>query len=483
MAFNSPEFLLAFLPATLGVLWLLRHLAGPRTAQVWLLLASLFFYGWFEWRYLFLIVGSITANYAFGQLIVARQVAGRPQAARLVLGAGVTANLLALGYFKYLNFLLGTVATTFGFGAPVFSIVLPLAISFFTFQQIAYLVDLYHGKGRDHAFIDFALFVCFFPHLIAGPIVHHAELIPQLRDPGAFRFRWSAIDAGIGLVLIGLFKKAVLADEISPLADQVFAAADGGTALTLLQSWLGLVAFTLQILFDFSGYSDIAIGLALMMGIRLPENFRAPYQARSIIDFWRRWHITLSRFLRDYLYIPLGGNRRGRFHRYRNLFLVMFIGGLWHGASWTFAAWGALHGMYLGINHAWRWAAERLDLPKAPLFGLGGWALTFLAVMFAWIFFRAETFAGALVMVEGLVGLGASAGHSPALPLFAPAAVHELAGTMGVMALGLISALLLVPAVQMSLATRRLLLIPTSAFALKAAMLGSSGAGFIYFQF
>jgi alginate O-acetyltransferase complex protein AlgI len=496
MAFNSPEFLLGFLPVTFVVVWLLRHFAGLPAARIWMFCASLFFYGWFEWRYLLLIGGSILVNYTFGQLVLVRQRAGRPAAAQALLVIGIAANLAALGYFKYLDFLVQTVSTTFGFGAPVFGIVLPLAISFFTFQQIAYLVDLHAGKGRDHDFLDFALFVCFFPQLIAGPIVHHTELIPQLRSPAAFRFSWRSLDLGLVLVLIGLFKKAVLADEIAPLADQIFAAADAGQALTLFESWAGLLAFTLQILFDFSGYSDIAIGLALMVGITLPENFRAPYQAASIIDFWRRWHITLSRFLRDYLYIPLGGSRRGRFRRYRNLFLTMFIGGLWHGASWTFAVWGALHGLYLAINHAWRWAAARLGLPPAPLRGAGGWALTFAAVMLAWVFFRARTFDGALVMIEGLAGLsgtwlpegfgtaGSAARDAPeAAPLFSARSTHDLAGTLAVMGLGLVSALLVKPAVQMRAATRRLLLIPTSAFALKAAAFGSSGAGFIYFQF
>jgi D-alanyl-lipoteichoic acid acyltransferase DltB (MBOAT superfamily) len=286
-------------------------------------------------------------------------------------------------------------------------VILPLGISFITFQKIAYLVDAYQGKTREYNFLHFCLFVTFFPQLIAGPIVHHREVMPQFNEPRIYRFSYENLAVGVTIFALGLFKKVMIADNIALHATPVFDAAAQGTPLSLLEAWSGALAYTLQLYFDFSGYSDMAIGLGRMFGIRLPVNFYSPYKAANIIDFWRRWHITLSRFLRDYLYIPLGGNRKGPVRRYLNLFVTMLLGGLWHGAGWTFVFWGGLHGLYLIINHAWQALRRILGRPAGDGTRVGRWVgriLTFLAVVVAWVFFRAESFPAALAMLRAMAG-------------------------------------------------------------------------------
>jgi alginate O-acetyltransferase complex protein AlgI len=324
-------------------------------------------------------------------------------------------NLAVLCYFKYTGFLLDTVSDLSGIPLPFSSIILPLGISFFTFQQIAYLVDIMRGAKVERDIVSYTLFVSFFPHLIAGPLVHHAEMIPQFKRGRTGR---SAILGARGLAIFaaGLFKKVVIADNLVQFVSPVFAHLDTGGGVTMPWAWLATLAYTLQIYFDFSGYSDMAVGLALLFGIRLPVNFRSPYQAASIVEFWRRWHITLSRFLRDYLYIPLGGNRLGEQRRYINLMVTMLLGGLWHGAGWNFLVWGGLHGVYLSINHLWRgWRGER----RASTLGLTtkglSWLVTFFAVVIAWVFFRAKTIAEAWLMLGGLFGF--EAGNSAYAPL------------------------------------------------------------------
>jgi D-alanyl-lipoteichoic acid acyltransferase DltB (MBOAT superfamily) len=328
---------------------------------------------------------------------------------------GVVINLAVLCYFKYTGFFLDTISALSGIPLPFSSIILPLGISFFTFQQIAYLVDIMRGAKVERDIVSYTLFVSFFPHLIAGPLVHHAEMIPQFKRGRTGR---SAILGARGLAIFaaGLFKKVVIADNLAQFVSPVFAHLDAGGGVTTPWAWLATLAYTLQIYFDFSGYSEMAIGLALLFGIRLPVNFRSPYQAMSVIEFWRRWHITLSRFLRDYLYIPLGGNRLGEKRRYVNLFVTMLLGGFWHGAGWNFLVWGGLHGVYLSINHLWRggsWCAMLTGLPAKG----ASWAITFFAVMVAWVFFRARTAAGALQMLGGLFGFepGSSAYASPGI--------------------------------------------------------------------
>ena len=371
--------------------------------------ASLFFYG--AWRpiYLLLLIASIAMNFSLGLRM------NDPLRCRAIGTLGLVINLAVLCYFKYTGFLLDTVSDLSGIPLPFSSIILPLGISFFTFQQIAYLVDIMRGAKVERDIVSYTLFVSFFPHLIAGPLVHHAEMIPQFKRGRTGR---SAILGARGLAIFaaGLFKKVVIADNLVQFVSPVFAHLDTGGGVTMPWAWLATLAYTLQIYFDFSGYSDMAVGLALLFGIRLPVNFRSPYQAASIVEFWRRWHITLSRFLRDYLYIPLGGNRLGEQRRYINLMVTMLLGGLWHGAGWNFLVWGGLHGVYLSINHLWRgWRGER----RASTLGLTtkglSWLVTFFAVVIAWVFFRAKTIAEAWLMLGGPFGF--EAGNSAYAPL------------------------------------------------------------------
>ena len=324
-----------------------------------------------------------------------------------LLALGVAGNLGALGYFKYARFLAESLGALVSSSGDVGDIVLPLAISFFTFQQIAFLVDTFQGKARECKFLHYCLFVTFFPQLIAGPIVHHREMLPQFQHAGTGRVRTLDLAVGITIFSIGLFKKTVLADGVAVYATPVFLRAEAGEALDFLEAWGGALAYTFQLYFDFSGYSDMAIGAARMFGIRLPMNFYSPYKALSIVDFWRRWHMTLSRFLRNYLYIPLGGNRGGLLRRYANLWITMLLGGLWHGAGWTFVAWGAMHGSYLMINHGWRALCAHLgwELELSRAWRVLAWLLTFCAVVFAWVPFRAPTFSGATEMLRGMIGL------------------------------------------------------------------------------
>ncbi|HEX5006788.1 MAG TPA: MBOAT family protein, partial [Hyphomonadaceae bacterium] len=325
---------------------------------------------------------------------------------RLAIIAAITVDLGLLAYFKYANFFMGTVKTLTGWGPGPLDVILPIGISFYTFTQIAYLVDSYKGEVRERSFSSYVLFVTFFPHLIAGPVLHHKEMMPQFANPETYRFNWLKITLGALLFAIGLWKKVVFADTVAPWANDVFNAADQGANPEFWTAWGGALAYTLQIYFDFSGYSDMAVGLGLMFGITLPINFNSPYRSLSIVDFWRRWHMTLSRFLRDYLYIPLGGNRHGDVARYRNLFLTMLLGGLWHGASWLFVAWGALHGLYLIVAHLWSGAGLKLRTfvgERAAPFA--GWTLTLLAVIVAWVFFRATTLGGANNILAGMSGM------------------------------------------------------------------------------
>jgi|SRR5271165_4108960 len=395
MLFSSFTFLFQFLPATI-LAFAAARFHSRRAGIMVLAAASLVFYG--AWRpvYLLLFLASVAVNFLLGLAME------NPLRRRAVGMCGVAANLAVLGFFKYANFLLDTFGDVSGAPLPRLDVILPLGISFFTFQQIAYLVDVMRGAKVERDIISFTLFVAFFPHLIAGPLVHHAEMIPQFKREQLGRSAWLAAQ-GWAIFVAGLFKKVAIADNLAQFVNPLFAHVDLGGSVTAEWAWLAILAYTLQIYFDFSGYSDMAIGLALMFGIRLPVNFRSPYKAISIIEFWRRWHITLSRFLRDYLYIPLGGNRFGVGRRYVNLMLTMLLGGLWHGAGWTFLIWGALHGLYLAVNHRWRDHKRRW--PAGHVGQVSAWGLTFLAVVIAWVFFRAKTFAGASQMLASLAGL------------------------------------------------------------------------------
>jgi alginate O-acetyltransferase complex protein AlgI len=388
MLFSSNIFILAFLPVTLGLYY---GFADERRVQLDLLVAaSLVYYGYWDVRFVPLLVGLALANWGLARL----HSAGF---GTVWLSVGISLNLAVLGFFKYVNFLLANLFGAVGLAAPHLAVVLPLGISFFVFQKISYLVDLRRGEGRLYGLREYCLFVFFFPQLIAGPIVRHNEIIPQFAVSPRREEMWENLGRGAMLFILGLMKKVAIADTLAPTVDALFAKAGAGGALNLAEAWTAAGAFALQIYFDFSGYSDMAIGVAFMFGFRLPVNFAAPYRALSIRDFWRRWHITLSRFLRDYVYIPLGGNRRGGGRQALNVVLTMLAGGLWHGAAWTFVAWGGLHGAALALNGAW--SRARWPMPR-PL----GWALTMLFVLCGWVLFRAADFATAWRMLGAMAG-------------------------------------------------------------------------------
>ena len=394
MLFNSYEFIGIFLPLLIGAFLIVRGEKG----KIYLLwAASLVFY--LDWRpdHAVLLLGLTGINFWFGREL-------KESRSKKLLIIALALNLLVLGVFKYFNFVMENVTALSGQEKwSQWVIALPLGISFFTFQKIAFLVDCYKGKVKHISFRNFILFVWFFPQLLAGPIVHYATLFPQFRR---LRQIWSLNSLYIGLVIfsIGLAKKTVLADTIHLYSLPYKQLISFGGEPPLLTAWTGVLLYTFEIYFDFSGYSDMAIGLARMFGIRLPANFWSPYKAGSIIDFWRRWHMTLSAFLRTYLYIPLGGNRSGRARRYVNLMLTMLLGGLWHGAGWNFVVWGALHGLYLSLAHLWREVVGERGATSAP-WRLIGWCLTFGAVAFAWAFFEAANLDEGWRSARGLIGL------------------------------------------------------------------------------
>ncbi len=407
MLFNSYSFIFLFLPITyVGMLWLGRF--GPRLASLWLGLASLTFYAVWDSRFVLLLIASIGFNYSAGYWIGLCRTgsANANMQAKFFTSVAIIANLALLVYFKYTNFFIDSVNHFFDGEISLLHIILPLGISFFTFTQIAFLVDVYRGIAREYNFIHYLLFVTWFPHLIAGPVLHHKQMMPQFSHDETYRINLDNIVVGLTVFTLGLAKKVLIADNLSEFATPIFAAATSGVTLKFFEAWVGALAYTLQLYFDFSGYSDMAIGLSLVFNVRLPLNFNSPYKAVNIIDFWRRWHMTLSSFLRDYLYIPLGGSQKGPTRRYINLMVTMLLGGLWHGAGWTFLVWGGLHGLYLMVNHGWRELKVRLKWREGGrLARLGSGALTFLAVVVAWVFFRADSFASALAILSGLTGL------------------------------------------------------------------------------
>ena len=400
MIFSSWQFTLIFLPLALLGFFVIpaRH---DTARKLWLTAASLVFYGYWKVEYLSLIGFSVVINYGVAEAMFRWH--GRP-ATRWILTGGVAVNLLLLGYFKYADFLIRTVNAVSGWEVSPLNLILPLAISFFTFTQIAYLGDVYREQARHYSFLDYSLFVVLFPHLIAGPIVRHWEIIPQYSQK-TLRFSAADFSTGLSIFLIGIYKKLLLADPVSGVANTVFDAAHRGITLTWFDAWFGTVAYAMQIYFDFSGYSDMAIGLARMFSIKFPCNFNSPYKAESIADFWKRWHITLTRFFREYLYFPLGGNRRGLIRQNFNILLTMLASGLWHGAGWTFVAWGALHGIYLVIQNLWRVGLDRLGWrPVHWTYRIAATGLTFLAVLAGWVLFRANSFGQARSILASMVG-------------------------------------------------------------------------------
>lgn len=397
MLFNSVEFIFAFLPIVLAIYYFLNPRL-PRLSLWWLVAASLFFYSAWDFRFLPIFLLSVICNFIFS-LLIERAENGR----KLVLALGIVFNLGLLGYFKYANFFVAQLSTLTGSRFEWVAVVLPIGISFFTFQQIAYLVDVARRQTTERSFVRYLLFNSFFPHLIAGPITHHAEMMPQFGRTRVDR----ANDLAVGLTFftVGLAKKILIADSVSPYSSAVFAQAAAGGGLSSADAWTAALCYTLQIYFDFSAYSDMAIGLARMLGIDFPINFASPYKAASISDFWRRWHISLSRFLRDYLYIPLGGSRVSARRRKANLFLTMLIGGAWHGAGWTFIVWGALHGIYLLINDTWRGSGAAQQLRAYRFWKYAAWSITIFFVIVAWVPFRAQNMEVACEVWLSMIGL------------------------------------------------------------------------------
>lgn len=403
MLFNSYEFIFLFFPLCVAGYFLLAKYYSLESALGFLVLASLFFYAYWKPIYLLLILFSIGFNFSVGRALGSEGQSHR----RRILIFGVFVNLALLAYFKYANFFVDNMAALVGASWNVEKIFLPLAISFFTFQQVSYLVDAYRGKTSEYNFLHYCLFVCFFPQLIAGPIVHHKDILPQFMRAENMSPQWSNFAVGVSIFAIGLFKKTVIADSLSGYVGPVYDGSAAPGSLDFFRAWGSTLAYTFQLYFDFSGYSDMAVGAARVFGVRLPINFFSPLKSTSIIDFWRRWHMTLSRFLRDYLYFALGGNRRGPTMRYVNLFLTMLLGGLWHGAGWTFVIWGALHGSYLMVNHGWRNILGHFDWDfsgnRAYLFCC--WFLTFMAWVLSMVYFRAPTVEQANEILASMLGM------------------------------------------------------------------------------
>jgi len=387
MLFNSYVFIFVFLPAT-WIVWFFLNRAG-RTIYInaWLALSSLVFYGFWNPRFVVILLLSAGVNFLIAKKILAVEKNFR----KPLLILGILFNILLLGYYKYTGFLFSNLGFSLG------NIVLPLGISFYTFQQIAYLVDSYNRDAEEPDFIKYILFITFFPHCIAGPIVHHREMMPQFGQ--AHKNVTENFTIGLTIFVIGLFKKVVIADPLGSQSTSIFFLAAHGYSPTLIEAWGAALCYTFQIYFDFSGYSDMAVGLARMFGIKLPINFASPYKAVSFIDFWRRWHITLSRFLRNYIYIPLGGNRHGKSRQVANILVTMLIGGFWHGASWMMIIWGMMHGALLAVNHIIRW----LKFPKIPLQLVR--ALIFLTIVFTWVPFRSESLPAMTEIYQGMLGL------------------------------------------------------------------------------
>jgi alginate O-acetyltransferase complex protein AlgI len=482
MMFHTVAFILGFLPVCVAGFFVWGRCFGATAALCWLGACNLFFYAWWSPAYVPLLMASVVGNFAIAWKL--RQT----RAVRGWLMLGVGANLALLGWFKYADFLLHIVAPS----APGLHIALPLAISFFTFQQIMFLVDTARGGGIRAALLPYGIFVTFFPHLIAGPIVRPSEIIPQLGAPGMLRPSGDNLADGVLIFLLGLGKKLVLADMFGGFADIGFAAAGHGAALTFFEAWYAVLAYALQIYFDFSGYSDMAIGLARMLNVRFPLNFDSPYQATNIAEFWRRWHITLGAFLRDYLYIPLGGSRKGTARQSGNLLATMLLCGLWHGAAWNFVLWGGLHGLFLVVHKQYRrWFG--------PLPAAAGRMLTLLVVIVAWVPFRAGSVTGSVTMLRGMAGCNGIALPRmivAALPPLAavadPVAVMPFLGDARTLSFPEISACLLLgwlivltlPNVhRMTQRVRHWSLTASFALAMQALFFTPHVAPFLYFQF
>mgnify|MGYP000529989612 CR=1 FL=1 len=397
MLFNSYEFIFAFLPITFFIYFYLNNKRLTEASKGFLVFSSLFFYSWWNIAYLPLILSSMLFNYVIGNILSKSNKENKTKnnlSKKSVLIFGIICNLVLLGYFKYADFFIENFNLISDSNINLLNLLLPLAISFFTFQQIAYLVDSYRSETKEYDFLNYALFVTFFPQLIAGPIVHHKEMMPQFANVRNKVKNYKNIATGLFIFSMGLFKKVVIADTFSVWANKGF---DVAQTLNLFEAWATSLSYTFQLYFDFSGYTDMAIGIALLFNIKLPINFNSPYKALNIQDFWRRWHMTLSRFLRDYVYIPLGGSKGGNFRTYTNLMATFILGGFWHGAGWTFLFWGFLHGVALSIHRVWHSIGFKMWTWLA-------WLITFNFVNIAWVFFRAKEWDDATKVLSGMFG-------------------------------------------------------------------------------
>jgi len=392
LLFNSYAFIFFFLPITFFIYFYLNKQHLIEASKAFLVISSLFFYAWWNLSYLPLILVSMLVNYTLGKELSEHKKNARGYSAKKLLIIGIIFNLGLLGYYKYMDFFILNFNRIFYSDIPLWHLALPLAISFYTFQQIAYLVDSYREETKEYDFLNYAVFVTFFPQLIAGPIVHHAEMMPQFARLKNKVKNYYNIALGLFIFSLGLFKKVIIADTFAMWATQGF---DVAKSLNMLEAWATSLSYTFQLYFDFSGYTDMAIGVALLFNIKIPINFFSPYKATSIQDFWRRWHITLSRFLKDYIYIPLGGNRKGEVRTYANLFMTFLLGGIWHGAGWTFVFWGILHGLALVIHRIWKKFGMTMPILLA-------WFITFNFINIAWVFFRALNFDAAMKVLKGM---------------------------------------------------------------------------------
>ncbi|EDY81296.1 MBOAT family [Verrucomicrobiia bacterium DG1235] len=399
MQFNTPLYIIGFLPTVCFVFFILKSRFSHSAALVWLLSSSLFFYAYRNPYHIFLLTSSIGFNYLLTKIFLSESFSevfnnNKKTSQTVAISIGIATNLIILACFKYWNFFKTEILLVQGNTEPLQNAILPLAISFFTFQQIAYLVDCFRDKRQEKDFLNYALFVSFFPQLVSGPIVHHSEMMPQFADKKNSHPNTINIVLGISIFFIGLFKKSVIADPIANVVDIGFNNIDH---LGFIDAWVVTLGFTLQIYYDFSGYTDMACGAALLFNISLPRNFNSPYKALSIRDFWKRWHMTLSRWFENYLYIPLGGSKSGISRTYINILLTFLLSGLWHGAGWTFVFWGVLHGTAVSINRIW--SNTGLRMPKAL-----AWLLTFITLNILWVLFRSDSISESMVLITKLLG-------------------------------------------------------------------------------
>lgn len=404
MLFNSIDFIFIFLPLTFVFFYFSVKYVNVKFGLWILSIASLFFYTYWNPPFLLLLLTSVSVNYLISKILLLNSTLNTGLR-KAILYIGVTLNLVTIGFFKYFNFFIENINYFIENDFAFVQIILPLGISFFTFQQIIYIIDSYNRKIYPSSYLEYLLYISFFPQLIAGPIVKPEQMLPQLLNYKLELIHSEKVVNGIVYFLLGLFKKVVLADTLATYIKAPFSAAERGIELSFIESLYAMLGYTFQLYFDFSGYCDMAIGLGFLFGVTLPTNFNSPYKARNIITFWRNWHITLSHFLRDYIYIPLGGNRIGKYRQHINTLITMFIGGLWHGANWTFVIWGLLHGIYLVINHSFILLLKFLKIDyirNNPIYATLAWIITFSSVAFAWIIFRATTFTGAIGIIKSL---------------------------------------------------------------------------------